>query len=366
MKTTQLLMTGLLILSSTAILKAQATQATNAISSTSYLGTSNNNNVVFKRQGVAAGLISTTNSSFGLNSNSSSTGTFFGISSGQFATGQENIYIGRDAGKGQSASILNTGHSNLIIGNGAGVSNTSGSGNVFIGNSTAHENRDGSYNVYVGFGVGGDHESGSFNTFLGTSSGYDNRGSNNVFIGYSAGISEMNSNKLYIESSGSANPLIWGDFESDQIKFNGKVGIGGNSSTGFGNYPTSAGSVNLSSYNLFVKGGILTEELRVALQGTWADYVFKKEYKLPTLDEVEKYIEENGHLKNVPSAKEVKENGIELGEMARIQQEKIEELTLYIIEQNRINENQKKQLEKQEKEIEELKIALQSLFDKKQ
>lgn len=120
----------------------------------------------------------------------------------------------------------------------------------------------------------------------------------------------------------------------------GKVGIGGSDSTPFGNFPTNSGGVNVSGYNLFVKGGILTDELRVST--TWADYVFAKEYKLPTLQEVEKHIQEKGHLINVPSAKQVEEDGIELGEMAKIQQEKIEELTLYIIEQNKINEAQNK------------------------
>jgi hypothetical protein len=96
----------------------------------------------------------------------------------------------------------------------------------------------------------------------------------------------------------------------------------------------------------------------VSLTNTWADYVFKKDYKLPTLQEVEKQIQEKGHLFNVPSAQQVKNDGIELGEMAKIQQEKIEELTLYIIQQNKENE-------KQNKEIEELKVLVKTLVEKK-
>lgn len=87
------------------------------------------------------------------------------------------------------------------------------------------------------------------------------------------------------------------------------------------------------TYRLSVKGKIRAEEIKV--YNTWADYVFKKEYQLPTLQEVENYIATNGHLQNVPSAKEVTEKGLELGEMAKIQQEKIEELMLYIIAQNK-------------------------------
>ncbi|MFM9987824.1 hypothetical protein [Flavobacterium sp.] len=103
------------------------------------------------------------------------------------------------------------------------------------------------------------------------------------------------------------------------------------------------------TYRLSVKGRIRAEEVKV--YNTWADYVFNKDYKLPTLKEVEGYIKENRHLPNVPSAKEVTEKGLELGEMARIQQEKIEELTLYLIQQN--------------KEIQELKEQVIVLINKK-
>ena len=89
-----------------------------------------------------------------------------------------------------------------------------------------------------------------------------------------------------------------------------------------------------SNFSIIEIGGkVRAEEIKV--YNTWADYVFKKEYHLPTLQEVEQYIVTNGHLQNVPSAKEVTEKGLELGEMAKIQQEKIEELMLYIIAQNK-------------------------------
>lgn len=101
-----------------------------------------------------------------------------------------------------------------------------------------------------------------------------------------------------------------------------------------------------TTYRLSVKGKIRAEEVKV--YNTWADYVFSPSYKLASLKEVESYIVKNGHLKNVPSAKEITEKGLELGEMAKIQQEKIEELTLYLIEQN--------------KEIEELKSQVRLLL----
>lgn len=111
------------------------------------------------------------------------------------------------------------------------------------------------------------------------------------------------------------------------LKDSGKIGIGTE------NTPNTIGATNISSYLLYVKGGILTDELRVATG--WADYVFEENYNLKSLSEVESFIEANGHLPNVPSAKQVEEEGISVGEMAKIQQEKIEELTLYIIALNK-------------------------------
>jgi hypothetical protein len=131
---------------------------------------------------------------------------------------------------------------------------------------------------------------------------------------------------------------------NDDIYNNGKVGIGVN------NFPTSVGAEDVSFYKLFVKGGVLTEEVRVALDSEWADYVFKKEYKLPTLQEVEAHIKKEGHLKDIPSAKEVKDNGVELGEMNKLLLQKIEELTLYVIDLN-------KKVEEQKEQINELKKA---------
>lgn len=107
-----------------------------------------------------------------------------------------------------------------------------------------------------------------------------------------------------------------------------------------------------TAYKLAVGGKIIAEELKVQLQAQWPDYVFNKDYKLPTLSEVEKHIQKNGHLVNVPSACEIETNGFEVGNMAKIQQEKIEELTLYLIQQN--------------KEIEELKAQMKVLLNNKQ
>ena len=89
-----------------------------------------------------------------------------------------------------------------------------------------------------------------------------------------------------------------------------------------------------SGYKLAVDGHIRTREIRVD-QDTWPDYVFEEGYELPTLEEIQKHIQEKGHLPNIPSAKEVESNGLELGEMNKLLLEKIEELTLYILRQQK-------------------------------
>lgn len=82
---------------------------------------------------------------------------------------------------------------------------------------------------------------------------------------------------------------------------------------------------------LTVKGKITTEDVEVK-QLNYPDYVFATEYKLLTFDELRAYIEQNKHLPNVPSASEVTENGLSLSDNSRVQMEKIEELTLYILQ----------------------------------
>ena len=90
-------------------------------------------------------------------------------------------------------------------------------------------------------------------------------------------------------------------------------------------------------YKLAVGGKVVAEEIKIALQGTteWPDYVFTKDYTLTPLTEVEKHIQENGHLKDIPSAAQVSKNGILLGQMNAKLLQKIEELTLYTIAQEK-------------------------------
>ena len=117
------------------------------------------------------------------------------------------------------------------------------------------------------------------------------------------------------------------------IKNNGNVGIGINPVSGF---------------KLTVDGKIISEDVTV-VEYVGADFVFADAYVLPKLEDVEKFIEKNKHLPEIPSAEEMKTNGLEIGDMQIKLLQKVEELTLYMIEQQ-------KMIKKQQEEIEELKM----------
>ncbi len=105
------------------------------------------------------------------------------------------------------------------------------------------------------------------------------------------------------------------------VQPNGQVIIGNNANTQAAN-----------GYALSVGGKIIGEELKVQLQASWPDYVFNDSYKLKSFAELRTYINENNHLPGIPAAAEVEASGLEVGEMQRKMMEKIEELTLYVLQ----------------------------------
>jgi hypothetical protein len=88
-----------------------------------------------------------------------------------------------------------------------------------------------------------------------------------------------------------------------------------------------------TGYRLNVDGKIIAEELKVQMSELWPDYVFGEDYPLLSLSDLKEYVSEHRHLPGIPSAGDVTNaQGIEVGEMNRLLLEKIEELTLYIID----------------------------------
>lgn len=157
---------------------------------------------------------------------------------------------------------------------------------------------------------------------------------------------ETNENDWQLEGNSGTNSSIHflgtTDNQSLVFKTNGnevmRLGVDGKVGIGTTNFSTCT---DCNQYRLFVKDGIKTERIKVAIASSesWADHVFKKDYQLLELKEVERHILEKGHLPNIPSAEEAVKNGIDLGEMDARLLEKIEELTLHAIELNKANKS---------------------------
>jgi hypothetical protein len=122
------------------------------------------------------------------------------------------------------------------------------------------------------------------------------------------------------------------------------------------------GTTNTQGYKLAVNGAAIFTKVRVKAAANWPDYVFKKDYGLMGLTELERYITTYKHLPGVASENEVKKDGIDLGDHAAAVLQKVEELTLYLIDENKKLKDQNKQLtqqndklEQQQREIDELR-----------
>lgn len=104
-----------------------------------------------------------------------------------------------------------------------------------------------------------------------------------------------------------------------------------------GNFTGGSALTTPAGYRMIVQDGILTEKIKVALKttGDWADYVFESDYNLMSLEEIESFTKKNKHLPNVPSADEMAESGLDVAQTSKMFMEKIEELTLYMIELNK-------------------------------
>lgn len=387
-------------------------------------------------------LLLTVNSLIAQNNTSLGTGT-------QSTFGTKLTTVGYYAGKSSGSQSEIGSSNNSFYGYYAGYHHTdvSSSNNTFIGNesggSTSPSTKSIRNSTFVGYKSGYSAVTGTGqNVFLGANAGYSlTSGSGNIFIGYNAGYSETGSNKLYIDNSNTSTPLVYGDFNTNQIVINGTVGgpyalnvvgkinasalyvndvavsLGGGGvnpwTTNSTNINYNLGNVgigilsNVPVYKLDVNGTINATELRVngallpwtqagttvhymagavgigtttpttyklAVNGTigskevkventsaaWPDYVFATDYTLPSLKEVEIFVKQNKHLPGVPSQQDIARDGHALGETDVVLLKKVEELTLYLIEQSKLLEEQAKQLKTLEKTIAELKATQRS------
>ena len=157
-------------------------------------------------------------------------------------TDANSVFLGTDAGSNDDGSNYNaavgtyslqantSGALNSSLGYSTLKNNTTGSHNIAIGTSAAHNNTAGSENITIGVQSLGNNQGGSRNVAIGYQTGYGSSNpsqSGNIFLGYQAGYSETGSNKLYIDNSNTTQPLIGGDFASNQVDIHGTIKITG-------------------------------------------------------------------------------------------------------------------------------------------
>lgn len=171
----------------------------------------------------------------------------------------------------------------------------------------------------------------SINLIMGTSSPDEKDGWIGTYSNHGLHVGANNSSALYL---GTDNNIYMGlaDSEVDKIRKELK-----------------------DRYRLFVSKGILSEDYTLAPKASWADFVFHKNYDLPTISEVEDFISENKHLPDVPSAKQIAEEGYSQHDMNKILLQKIEELTLYTIQQQKTMEQQQKEIVSLKTKLDEIK-----------
>jgi hypothetical protein len=155
---------------------------------------------------------------------------------------------------------------------------------------------------------------------------------------------------------GNTSDLHAGSIRWTGTDFEGYDGSGWNSLTTIPNIYSDGSFVGIGTstpvtgYQFAVDGKIICEEVKVQMSASWPDYVFTNEYELMSLDNLRSFIDEHGHLPGVPDADTVESEGMSVSEMSRIMMEKIEELTLHLLEQSqRISELEKQNAELKEK-----------------
>ncbi|MBA4851020.1 hypothetical protein [Emticicia sp. BO119] len=330
---------------------------------------------------------------------------FIGRASGENNTNDENTFMGFWAGRKNTS-----GRYNLIVGSQAGYFNTTGKQNVFLGHVTGYRNTTGEDNTFVGRSAGFDNTTGTGNTFIGTYAGgfcwtscniwtesTNITGNYNVMIGYKAiptitGLTNAiaigsnakvsSSNSMVLGGTGqyalnvgigTQSPTAKLEIVSDasntsglkltnltnsssisnssdkvlSVDNTGNVILVSNTTNYFAN-PVGIGAIPVQDYILSICGRARASDL--VADPKWCDYVFEKDYKLMSVSQLEAYVKQNKHLPEIPTAKEVNENGVALGEMTSKLLLKVEELTLYIIAQEkRIMELERQLIAKGEK-----------------
>ncbi|MEO9804498.1 MAG: hypothetical protein ABJF04_14685 [Reichenbachiella sp.] len=237
---------------------------------------------------------------------------------------QDRLYIKEDGNVGIGTTSPFSGTGNLGVHVNRGIQSSLLLGDPKSGHGGIVQTSDGKHRVFIGANLYDDH-TGSWSSFQ------SGKGS--------AGIS------LHADEGGWGTEIDFITSQSDG-HYNTRMAIIGNGNVGIG--------TTTPSHKLHVVGNVHASSFSAEPSFVWPDYVFEENYKLSEIEEVEKYIEKNHHLPEIPSAAEVKENGVDIVSMQAKLLQKIEELTLYVIEQNKQIEDLQQQNLQMNKKIQTL------------
>ena len=255
-------------------------------------------------------------------STTGSLNTALGINSMQNSvTGNNNVAVGHNTLGGMIAGEYNTAVGFSAMRTWGSTNSVPLVGNTAIGNSALMDLNNGSFNTVMGHNSFLRTVNANYNVIIGTNNApLINNATGNIYIG----------NNIAAVGTSPSNELNIGNWI---VGNNGTIGIGQFTTQ----LPADGVAADGQKYKLFVKDGIRTEKVKVdiASGNGWADYVFEKDYQLMSLNDLEEFIDKNGHLPEVPTTEEAIKNGIELKEMNILLLKKIEELTLYTLEQEK-------------------------------
>jgi len=158
---------------------------------------------------------------------------------------------------------------------------------------------------------------------------------------------------LSTKSSPDSYVDIMGINTANDIKAGGVISSLATTGVNYFGSSVGVGTTNVNNYALAVNGSAIFTAAWVKPYANWPDYVFGTDYQLPSLDSVSTYIQKYRHLPDIPSADSIQSKGVDLGGTQAALLKKIEELTLYVIDQN-------KKMEAQDKKIKELEEMIKS------
>lgn len=302
---------------------AQSSTSTNALTGTTsttptqYVGSSNNYDLIFRTNAGTGTPVNewmrlSTGGNFGIGTTAPS--VKFEVQAAQNATYAAKIVNGGGYGNG------------LFIQAGAGIQATTSYSllNVLDNYGNSYFNIDGKTQYINANGNLTVNKGGNVLRLWANNPGV-NIGSSTGAIDFwysTIGYNQINCGDIYINKGPNTMRIIANNPGTEMGSTTGKISF----------WYTGVGYNQIDCGNIRANGNLWAQQIKVALTNPFPDYVFEKNYKLKPLHEVETFIQKNGHLSNMPTAQEVAKEGVDVGAVTTILVEKVEELTLYIIQ----------------------------------